>query len=190
MITVNDIRNEIKTLSKLPKFDKMLELSALLTEYFEPRGIKPIIVGGLSVEIYTRGHYTTHDIDLIADGWDQFNDLLSALGFEKETRVWYHKELELAIEIPDNYLEGDMNKIVELLLPSNRKVFVIGVEDLIIHRLESAIVSHPHKPMLNQDYDWAERMFRIHANRVDMAYLLKSAKDVKVDRYINSWIKG
>lgn len=176
-------------MSTLPKFDKMLEFSAMITEYFEREGIRPVIVGGLSVEIYTRSHYTTHDIDFVSVGWEKYNKLLISLGFERNTRVWYHEDLELAIEVPDNYLEGDPEKVLEIELLSGRKVFVIGVEDIIIHRLESAVVSHPHHPEYNQDYEWSERMFRIHADRLDMAYLLKSAEQARVDKYINIWLK-
>ncbi|UTW69500.1 hypothetical protein KHA80_22500 [Anaerobacillus sp. HL2] len=97
-----------------------------------------MIVGGLSVEIYTRSHYTTHDIDFITSGWDQFNHLLTQeLGFQRTEREWYHKELELAVEIPSNFLEGSQDKIIKIKLPSEREIFVIGVEDIIIHRLQN-----------------------------------------------------
>src|SRR5699024_10488583 len=97
--------------------EKMLRLVAMLTKYFQDENIRPIIVGGLSVEVYTRNNYTTYDIDIIADGREQINKLLTdELGFKKLGRSWYNKELEISIEIPSNYLEGSLEKVVELTL--------------------------------------------------------------------------
>src|SRR5699024_1093004 len=106
-----------------------------------------------------------HDIDLITDGRHQFDELLiNELGFRKEGRSWYHEGLELAIEIPDNYLEGDQEKVIRMKLNSGRHVFVIGIEDIIVHRLVSALVSQPKNHDWTDDYEWAERMFNIHKN--------------------------
>lgn len=164
----------------------MLEMAALLTRYFEKDGIRPIIVGGLSVEIYTRGNYTTYDIDLITDGHQQFDRLLTEeLEFQKEGRSWYHEGLELSIEIPSNFLEGNQDKVIRIELASGRPIYVLGIEDIIIHRLESAVVSHPDNP------DWTERMFKIHKSDVDLMdldYLLKAAKEVGVDSFIHKWL--
>ncbi|MFA9556869.1 hypothetical protein ACERII_06180 [Evansella sp. AB-rgal1] len=191
MITLEQLKREVATLKTKNKFNKMLQFSALLTEYFEPKGIKPIIVGGLSVEIYTKGHYTTHDIDLITDGWEQFNDLLTnELDFKKINRIWYHEDLEIAIEIPSSYLEGSLDKILQLQLPNNQCIYVIGIEDIIIHRLESAIASNKDHPEYIDDYDWAERMFHIHYEKnIDMNYLLEKAKQTNSDAIINKWVQ-
>ncbi|MBY7142181.1 hypothetical protein KFZ56_03555 [Virgibacillus sp. NKC19-3] len=68
MIQLNELKREFAELGNLPKHERMMEICALLTEYFQKDNIKPIIVGGLSVEIYTRNNYSTYDIDLITDG--------------------------------------------------------------------------------------------------------------------------
>src|SRR5690625_2382769 len=152
-------------MNNLSKHECMIQATGLLTEYFESFGIKPIIVGGLSVEIYTRGNYTTHDIDLVSDGREQFDDLLiDTLGFKKAGRSWYSEKLEISLEIPSNHLEGNMDKVIELKLPNDKKVFVIGIEDIIIHRLEWAVVEHNKNPEWSDDYEWARRMYEIHKN--------------------------
>ncbi|WP_067725081.1 DUF6036 family nucleotidyltransferase [Oceanobacillus damuensis] len=144
MIPLNELKDRFDKLKHLSKHERMVHVCGLLAAYFQKDNIQPIIVGGLSVEIYTRNNYTTYDIDLVTDGRDQFDKLLTnELGFTKEGRSWYHEELEISIEIPDNYLEGSKDKVIEMELENELVIYVIGVEDIIIHRLESAIVSHP-----------------------------------------------
>src|SRR5690625_3569322 len=193
MTRLIELKKEFAKLGHFAKHERMLELCGLLTVYFKEDKIKPIIVGGLSVEIYTRNNYMTHDIDLITDGRHQFDKLLiKELGSRKEGRSWYHEGLELAIEIPDNYLEGDYKKIIRMQLNSGRYVFVIGIEDIIIHRLESALVSQPKNPDWTDDYEWAERMFHIHkydTAMMDLKYLLDAAKEVRAEHIITKWLK-
>lgn len=192
MTQLTELKQEFINLVHLSKQERMLELSALLTEYFKSDGIKPIIVGGLSVEIYTRGNYTTYDIDFITDGYNQFDALLTKeLGFNKEGRSWYHKGLELSLEIPDNYLEGNPDKVIKIELASGRSIYVIGIEDIIIHRLESALVSQPENPDWTDDYEWAERMFHIHKpdpDIMDLDYLIAASAKANVDQIIREWL--
>lgn len=192
MTRLNKVKYGMKKLISLPPHEKMIEFCGLLTAYFERDGIYPIIVGGLSVEIYTRNHYTTHDIDLISDGRDKFNQLLTEeLNFKKEGRSWYHEKLEIAIEIPDNHLEGNTDKILNIKLPSGNHIYLIGIEDIIIHRLESALVTQPKNPEWTDDYEWAKRMFLIHCNDntiMDLEYLVSTSKDVGVYQLIKKWI--
>ena len=114
MTRQNNMKNEFDKLVLLSKHERMIEVVALLTERLKSDGILPIIVGGLSVEIYTRGNYTTYDIHLIADGRIKIDEILvGELGFKKEGRAWYHSNLEISIEIPSNYLEGSEDKVIE-----------------------------------------------------------------------------
>lgn len=186
----NNFKKHLAKLLMLNKHDRMLEFVAILTERLSGEGIQPIIVGGLSVEIYTRGNYTTYDIDLIADGRNKIDCILTnEYGFNKEGRSWYHNELELAIEIPDNFLEGSKEKVMEVELDNGKSIYVIGMEDIIIHRLESAIISHPKNPEWSEDYEWAQRIYFIYEDigLLDINYLLKESKIAKVDFIIQEW---
>lgn len=64
MNSIEKARLQLSTLKGKPKFEKMLQTTAILTKLFEQEKLKPIIVGGLAVEIYTRSEYTTSDIDI------------------------------------------------------------------------------------------------------------------------------
>jgi len=193
MIHLNELKKRFRELKDFSKHERMIQLSGLLTAYFKEENISPIIVGGLSVELYTRNNYTTFDIDFVTDGRDKFDDLLrNELGFIKEGRSWYNEDLEISIKIPGNYLEGSMNKVVQLELENGLVIYVIGVEDIIIHRLESAVVSHPDNPEWSDDYEWAERMFQIHRHdpeMMDLAYLQTASVKAQVNPIIEKWLK-
>lgn len=165
----------------------------MLTQYFEKENIHPIIAGGLSVKLYTRENYSTYDIDLVTDGRDKLNKLLTKqLGFKKAGRNWYHSELEIAIEIPSNSLEGSEDKVIRMELENGKFINVIGIEDIIIHRLESANVSHLKNLEWSDDYGWARRMFRIHKddeNIMDKEYLMNEAEKVNLKDVIKEWME-
>lgn len=187
MITIDNLKEELELIKNKPKFQKMLDFASILTEFFIQEKIKPIVVGGLSVEIYTRNDYTTHDIDFVCSGWNRFDHVLQEIGFVKTEREWYHTEAELAIEVPDDFLDGDYNRVIELQLPNGRKLYVIGIEDIIIHRLEGIFLANPENDV---DYEWALRMFLIHKkDNIDMEYLIKEAKRTNTYRIIEKWLE-
>ena len=192
MTRLKILKDEFTRLTELNPHERMLRLVAMLTKYFHDEGIKPIIVGGLSVEVYTRNNYTTYDIDIIAAGREKIGKLLTEeLGFIKTGRSWYSEELELSIEIPSNHLEGSLEKVVELTLSEEDKVYLIGLEDIIIHRLESAVLNHSNNPEWSEDYEWAERMFEIHKDDkslLDKEYLKSASSDKRVIAIIEKWI--
>ncbi|KAB8129868.1 hypothetical protein F9U64_14595 [Gracilibacillus oryzae] len=186
MITVDEIKKNMPKLKRLSKFERQLEFAALITAFMSEKNIKPIIVGGLAVEIYTRNDYHTHDIDFVSDGWEYFDKLLIELGFTKIEREWYHTELEIAVEIPSNFLEGSEERVIELELPGGKSVYLISVEDIIIHRLEGIAFSTTY-PKEDEDYEWAHRMFLIHKADIDFEYFHQQAKAAKVSDLIQEW---
>jgi hypothetical protein len=186
MITIEDLKKELDLIKDKPKFQKMLDFASILTSFFKQENIKPIVVGGLSVEIYTRNDYTTHDIDFVSSGWHRFDEVLGEIGFTRTEREWYHAEAELAIEVPDDCLDGDYDKVIELQLPNGRNLYVIGIEDIIIHRLEGIFHQEPENDV---DYEWAMRMFLIHKDdNIDMGYLIESAKKTKTYHILEKWL--
>ncbi|WP_309088094.1 hypothetical protein [Domibacillus sp.] len=191
MMPIDALRAQLETLKQLPIRERMFEFAGLVTEYMSAFSIKPVVVGGLAVELYTLNHYTTHDIDFISSGWEQFNKLLTdELAFKRTAREWYHEELEIAIEIPSSDLEGSAEKVVEIELKSGRSIFVIAVEDIIIHRLESVLVSNVQFPEDHEDYQWAYRMFLLHKDDlIDHEYLKQESLKTKTNKWIQDWIK-
>jgi len=97
----------------------MEELAAFVCEALENEGIETVLSGGCCVELYSKGRYTSDDIDLI----DRFNgghrkikEVMHKIGFEeyKMKRYFVHKDTELFIEFPRGPLgvgDAPVNKV-------------------------------------------------------------------------------
>jgi hypothetical protein len=137
-------KNELQKLEPKNKYKTMIYTAAVITKLLEGRAAKPIIVGGLSVEIYTNQDYSTRDIDFVTMDIKIYCDMLYELGFKRDKRSarhLYHEELQISIEFPDDELVGDYDKISKLTVDEANElyVYVISPEDIIMDRLRAKL---------------------------------------------------
>lgn len=136
---------------------------------------KPIVVGGSAVLVYSLGGHLTQDIDvIISDNHRQLvREVLSQFGFENISgqRHWYHKEMDLALEMPGDILAGSMDKTTTIEV-ENGEVYLIGIEDILIDRLCAA-----KHWKYNRDEAQAISLLSIYMNKIDWDYLKKRAKE-------------
>jgi hypothetical protein len=163
--SIFEAKQALYELKDKTKFERLLYSTAIITELFAEKNIKPIIVGGLAVEIYTQSGYTTQDTDLIMDGYEIADELLRELDFQKIGKDWVHPIIGVSIEIPNNFLTGDYNKVTEIPV-ADRKVYVIGIEDIILDRLRSAV----HWKS-GEDREWGYRLLLIYLEDIDLEYI-------------------
>jgi hypothetical protein len=180
---ITKAKEELLKLKDKGKFEKMIEAAAIITEVMEQEKLKPIIVGGLSVEIYTLQEYTTHDIDFVLSGYEKANEILLSLGFEKEGRYWIHPEIGLSIEIPDHVLAGDYDKVTTFPI-GKRKVYVIGIEDIILDRLRAAVNWRS-----GVDREWGFRLLYTYFPKIDVDYLYANVETPSEMRELKLWIE-
>ncbi len=162
----------LKRLKEMPdNWQKRLFFTGILTKALKAEGIRPIIVGGHAVEFYTLGGYTTSDIDIVIADRNALNRVLTGWEFKREGRHWYSEELDIAIEAPASRLSGDEKRITEVEV-EGLTVYIIGIEDIIIDRLNAFV----HWDSL-RDGEWAEELLALHIDRIDMQYLKERVRE-------------
>lgn len=158
---------------RLDRYQTNILAMSYLTYLFEKAGVRPVIVGGHAVELYTAGHYNTFDVDIVLSGREVAREVLERTGFVKKTgaRHWYHRELSLPIEIPDDVLAGSMDKVIDVTTEENFHVYVIGVEDLILDRARAAVYWDSIS-----DREWALFLMTAQWDEIDFDYLVSESK--------------
>ena len=159
---------------------KSLTFLCILTEALKSKDIRPILVGGRALEFYTLGGYATKDIDLVVNGRTQVSAVLEEMGFLKRPgeRHWYHEDLDLALEIPDDFLAGSMDKLTALEI-EGKECYIIGIEDLVVDRLAAAKFWKS-----TVDAQWAAKLVALHIDEIDIEYLRQAAVKAEVEDYL------
>lgn len=88
MPNISEAKQAIYALKDKTKFERLIYSAAIFTELLQEHQIKPIIVGGLAVEIYSQNGYTTQDTDLVMDG-SAIEFLIGDFSFDLNNRVRY-----------------------------------------------------------------------------------------------------
>src|SRR5207249_7906340 len=100
----------------------------------------PIVVGGLAEDYYTDDKYKPTDLDLCAFLTQEDRQHLRALAFEREGRHWYHEATHVAVEFPDERIDGDESR-TETVDFGNGSARIIGLDDLYLDRLRQATMT-------------------------------------------------
>ena len=167
---------EFKKLKKLENpFKKRLYFAGILTKYLKGKKIKPIVVGGHAVEFYTLGSYTTGDIDLVSEGYEEIKGLLENWGFKKIGRIWILPKMDIEVDVVASTLEsGDFSRVSEVDI-EGLNVYLIGIEDLIIDRLNAFVWWKSE-----EDGRWARQIAKLHWKDIDKEYIEKRAKEEEI----------
>lgn len=151
-------------------FKRRLFFVAILTTFLKEKKIIPIIVGGNALEFYTLGSYATEDIDIVCSNIEEVGKILKDWNFKKIGRHWYNSELDISIEIPDETLAGDYNRVITLEI-EGFYAYLIGIEDLIIDRLNACFYWKSQ-----QDCEWGRELIILYKDEIDWKYLEERSK--------------
>lgn len=146
---------------------RQLLMTGLITRRLEERGKPaPVLIGGLALSYYTREVYFTADIDLAYADREALDEVLQELGFAKKGRYWVHSGLDIAVEAPASALAGEDARPETVDLEEGLFCVVIGLEDLIIDRLNAC--KHWGSEV---DGEMTELLIARYGAEVDWAYL-------------------
>jgi hypothetical protein len=85
----------------------MVELASYVCDALAKEDIHVVLSGGSCVEIYSRGDYTSYDLDLINrynETFYKIKAVMEKLGFEEEGRYFVHEKTQYFIEFPSGPL--------------------------------------------------------------------------------------
>jgi hypothetical protein len=96
------------------------ELGSFICSALKASNIHVVLSGGSCVEIYSRGEYTSWDLDLINQYNEQFkkiHTIMDGLGFKEHDRYFVHDETKYFIEFPSGPLgvgDAPVEEIAEI----------------------------------------------------------------------------
>ncbi len=153
----------------------MPELASFICTALSRKGIEVVLSGGSCVEIYSRGNYTSLDIDLINrynDTFFKIKSVMEDLGFEENGKYFVYKNTSYFIEFPSGPLGvGDAPvKTVEKLTTRYGTLKLLTATDCIKDRLaayyhwddeqsltQAIWVAQQNKVNINEIKKWSEQ---------------------------------
>ncbi len=129
------------------KTERYLRVVAAVELALNDLPVRPVIVGGLAVEYWTRA-YNTSDIDVLLPSTRDVERRLRALGFRSRGRAWELPDTDVVWEMPGDFLDA-LDTATEVSLPGGRKVLILQLEDILVHRIEE-FVATGHSDVVRQ----------------------------------------
>lgn len=166
----------------------MPELASYICSKLEEKNIEVVLSGGSCVEIYSRGDYTSYDIDLINRYNDTFNKIklvMQELGFKEEGKYFVYDGTFFFIEFPSGPLGvGDAPvKEIEKLTTKYGTLKLLTATDCVKDRL----AAYYH---WNDEQSLSQAIWVAQKNEVNFKELKKWSKNENsLDKYAN-FIKG
>ena len=140
---------------------------------------EPVVVGGTAEEFQSGAQYHETDLDVCGIVSVRERESLRSLGFRKRGRHWYHDASHVAVEFPDDRIDGDVDRIVRVEVDGGTAA-IIGVDDLYLDRLRQATA-----PTANVEGSTEFRSALAVASgafeRIDRRYVLGRIREIEMD---------
>ncbi|OUL09459.1 hypothetical protein B0533_04650 [Sedimentibacter sp. SX930] len=151
--------------------DRNIRVAGIIRDYLAKKYHAEVIVtGGLSVEYYTDGGYTTQDIDMITQSQRELEIILTDLGFMRDGKYWVHDPLEIVIEVVASVpFDGVYKPTLKAATKDGFSVNFVDINDILMDRVRG--LAHW------QYKDYGEQLLAMidsHLQKLDMEYLKKN----------------
>ncbi|HCU24917.1 MAG TPA: hypothetical protein DF383_07860, partial [Deltaproteobacteria bacterium] len=134
MNSVDELKKQLHKAAALrDPVDRISRIAWVIAQALQTVGQDPILVGGAAVEFYTKGGYSTCDIDMIAPGGPELAQVMAQLGLQQIGKDYIDKQYNIYIEFPSSEL-GPNEKFTQLKIDGG-SFRIISIEDLIVDRL-------------------------------------------------------
>jgi hypothetical protein len=128
--------------------ERKLAVAALIDDVVRELGFRAIVVGGVAVEFWTRGAYSTGDIDLYLPHGPAVDERLAELGLRREGMHWVDAEHDVLIEAPAGF-PAATEEVTEVRLSTGQTALVLAPEDVLVYRLHE-FVGTGHREVASQ----------------------------------------
>jgi len=149
-------------------------VAAALREVLER---EPVVVGGTAEEYHSGAEYHETDLDLCGVVADQERPVLRRLGFRRRGRHWYHDASSVAVEFPDERIDGDEARIDRVRIGGGIAA-IIGVDDLYLDRLRQATAPRSNVEG-SIEFHSALAVAAGAFDRIDRRYVLRRIRDIE-----------
>jgi len=155
--------------------ERRLRFAALLASALGASETEFVVVGGSAIEFYTRGQYTTGDVDVVYTGRTEVSKVLLEWRFVRQGRIWLNERLGIVLDFVKPPYTGDLTRTQALETPYG-SIRLAALEDLIVKRLASA--KHWRRP---HDADHAQLLAAGYEDRIQWAYVERLAAQYDVE---------
>jgi len=164
------------------RFKRRMLFLGFFAEKLREAGSDVILVGGEAIGVYTAGLFQTPDIDIVVGNKQLAEKLLNALGFGKESGIWYNRDLDIIVQVIDEPYSADPSKVRKFKI-KGYELKIAAPEYLIVTRLYSAKVwkSNPQR-----DLEQALALLKIFEESIDRGYLRELAKQNDVEDFLDA----
>jgi hypothetical protein len=121
------------------KTERKLAVVAVINAEMERIGFRAVVIGGVAVEFWTGGAYSTADIDLYLPHGPAVLQLLGPLGFERRGRHYVLPGTDVFVEAPGPSFPAESEKVDEVTLRSGFVVPVLSAADELVDRLHQFV---------------------------------------------------
>ena len=128
--------------------ERKLGVAALIDDLVRELGFRAVVIGGVAVEFWTRGAYSTAVIDLYLPHGPAVDDRLAELGLHRQGRHWVDLEHDLLIEAPASF-PAPAEEVTEVRLSTGETALVLSPEDVLVYRLHE-FVGTGHREVASQ----------------------------------------